>query len=277
VPSVPRIAAIAALAVTLVAPAAAHAKKPAFKVTSSIDGKTVLPHRLRWIARPRIPAANVGHVDFLIDGKVTWIEHMAPYTYSDDEAGAHLGYLVTSWLKPGRHRFAVRVVATDGRQVTHSVTARVLAAPDVPAALAGTWQRTLTDVYGAPANGTPGNPTDTIIAPGTYTMVIDERMIQVRWPGVYHWPQSDTTAAGWITDSDFTLAGATLQALGPVTFRPNSDPPRAEAGWWCWQDGPAGSYTWSVSGSTLTLTPKAGGDPCGVRSFVWAGQWTRVG
>jgi hypothetical protein len=276
VPFIPRIAAIAALAVTLVAPAA-HAKKPAFAVTSSIDGKTVLPHRLRWIARPRMPAASIDHVDFLIDGKVRWSEHLAPYTFSEDEDGAHLGYLVTSWLKPGRHRFAVRVVTIEGTKVTHGVTARVVAAPDVPAELAGRWQRTLTDVSGAPADGTPGNPTGTIVRPGTYTMIIDKRMIQMRWPGIYQVPESDTTAAGWIIDSDFALAGATLQALGPVTFRRNQDPPLAEAGWWCWQDGPTSTYTWSVSGSTLTLTPKSGGDPCGVRGFVWSGQWTRAG
>ena len=171
----------------------------------------------------------------------------------------------------------MRVSTVDGTIVSHAVTSRVVAAPDIPPALAGTWRRTLTDVSGAPAGGTPGNPTETTVVPGTYTMVIDERMLQMRWPGVYHWPQSDSTAQGWIIDSDFTLAGATLRALGPVTFRPDHDPPLAEAGWWCWQDGPAGSYSWSVSGSTLTLSPRSGGDPCGVRGFVWSGQWTRVG
>jgi hypothetical protein len=275
VPSVSRLAALAALAAALVLPAAAHAKKPAFTVRSTIDGKTVLPHRIRWIARPGIPSARVAEVDFLIDGKAAWIEHNAPYVFSDDENGSHLGYLVTSWLKPGRHRFAVRVATNDGATVTHSVTARVVAAPDVPAALAGTWHRTLTDVSGAPGDGTPDNPTGSIIAPGTYTMVIDRRMVQVRWPGVFHRPQSDSTGAGWILDSDFTLAGSTLTALGPVIFEPNHE--QAETGWWCWQDGPAGGYTWSVSGSTLTLAPQGGKDACGVRSFVWAGQWTRVG
>jgi hypothetical protein len=277
VPSVPRIAALAALAAALALPAAAHAKKPAFKVTSSIDGKTVLPHRLRWIARPQIVTAKVDHVDFLIDGKVTWIEHNPPYNFSEDEKGAHLGYLVTSWLKPGRHRFAVRVVTIDGTKVTHGVTARVVAAPEVPAELAGRWQRTLTDVSGAPPDGTADNPTGTTIPAGTYTMVIDKRMIQMRWPGVYHVPESDDTGAGWITDSDFMLAGPKLTALGPVIFAPMQDPPLAETGWWCWQDGPAGTYTWSVSGATLTLTPQGGKDPCGVRGFVWAGQWTRAG
>ena len=66
-----------------------------------------------------------------------------------------------------------------------------------------------------------------------------------------------------------------LTALGSFIFEPNHE--QAETGWWCWQDGPSGSYTWSISGSTLTLAPQGGKDPCGVRGFVWAGQWTRVG
>jgi hypothetical protein len=50
-----------------------------------------------------------------------------------------------------------------------------------------------------------------------------------------------------------------------------------EGGWWCYAGGPVGTYDWSVSGGTLTLTPAGGADPCGVRGFIWAGQWTRVG
>jgi hypothetical protein len=274
-PSVSHVAAVAALAAALVLPSAAQAENPAFAIRSTIDGKTVLPHRIRWIARPQLPAARVAEVDFLIDGKAAWVEHAAPYVFSEDEGGSHLGYLVTSWLKPGMHRFAVRVKTTQGTKLTHTVTARVVAAPDVPAALAGTWRRTLADTSGAPPSDTPDNPTGTVIPPGVYTMVIDQRMIQMRFPGVFHRPASDSSGAGWILDSDFTLGDSVLTALGPVIFEPNHE--QAETGWWCWQDGPAGSYTWSVSGSKLTLAPRGGKDPCGVRGFAWAGQWTRVG
>jgi hypothetical protein len=52
---------------------------------------------------------------------------------------------------------------------------------------------------------------------------------------------------------------------------------QAETGWWCLEDGPEADYTWSVSGDTLTLKPKTGADSCGVRGFVWAGDWKRVG
>src|SRR6185503_4036103 len=113
---------------------------------------TVLPHRIHWIARPNLPSRDIKQVDFLIDGKVAWVEHEAPYVYSENE-GKHIGYLVTSWLAPGRHRFAVRAVASDGRKATAGVTARVTPPPDLPAGLAGTWQRSISDTSGSPAPG----------------------------------------------------------------------------------------------------------------------------
>jgi hypothetical protein len=105
-------------------------------------------------------------------------------------------------------------------------------------------------------------------------MAIDRRFVQVRFPGTYHQPLSDTTGQGWILDSDYELAATRLRAAGPVTFAPFRE--QAEYGWWCWQDGPAGDYAWSVSGDTLTLTPAGGADPCAIRGFIWAGQWTRL-
>src|SRR5581483_7794604 len=108
----------------------------ALKVASTLDGKTVLPHRIHWLGLPALPQTQVREVDFLIDARVRWIEHGAPYSYGDDG-----GYLVTSWLAPGRHRFTIRVRSTDGRTGTDTVLARVLPAPPPPTQLAGTWQR----------------------------------------------------------------------------------------------------------------------------------------
>lgn len=39
-------------------------------------------------------------MDFLIDGHQLWVEHNTPYFYGDDG-----NYLVTSFLKPGKHIF----------------------------------------------------------------------------------------------------------------------------------------------------------------------------
>src|SRR5437763_1116972 len=43
----------------------------------------------------------------------------------------------------------------------------------------------------------------------------------------------------------------------------------------CREDGPFGSYTWSVSGEKLTLTATKEG--CGQRRAIWEGTWSRVG
>jgi hypothetical protein len=272
---VTRFVVIAAVALVGLPAGVAVSAKPPFKVTSTLDGKTVLPQRIRWLAFPRLAATKVKEVDFLIDGgKPRWIEQHAPYTFGDDENGQHKGYLVTSWLTPGRHRFTARVIDYDGRKSEDTVVARVLPAPAPPATLAGTWQRNIPDTSGAPAAGTPGNPTDTFTPPGTYTMVVEKRWIQVRFPGTFHRPASDDTGEGWIFDSDYSAGPTSFRTFGAVTFDTFHD--QAETGWFCWADGPPGDYNWSVSGDTLTLTPKGGADPCGIRGFIWAGDWTRV-
>jgi hypothetical protein len=245
-----------------------------FKITSTLDGKTELPRRMRWIATPSLPAYQVSKVQFFIDGgKPRWEEEHAPYTYGEDENGRHQNYLVTSWLTPGRHRFTVRVLAVGGRKAQSTVVARVLPTPAPPATLAGTWRRTIDDTSGAPAAGTAGNPTETHTPPGTYTMVVEKRWIQMRFPGAYRLPKSETTGEGWILDSDYTAGPSIVRALGSVVFRPFHD--EAEGGQWCWEDGPPSQYMWSVSGDTLMLTPVGGLDACPIRGFVWAGEWTR--
>ncbi len=78
-----------------------------FTVTSSLDGKKVLPLRIHWIAHPRhIDLAKVFEVDYFIDGKKAWDEHNPPYYYGgysgqlpSDAASVHDGnWLVTAFL-----------------------------------------------------------------------------------------------------------------------------------------------------------------------------------
>ncbi|HJU47904.1 MAG TPA: hypothetical protein VJ689_07230 [Gaiellaceae bacterium] len=232
-----------------------QAATSALSVTSTLHGKQVLPHRIRWIARPSLPQARVDEVAFLIDGKVRWIERRVPYGYGDDG-----GYLVTSWLQPGRHRFVVRVRSTDGQTATEVVLARVRPAPQVPAALAGTWRR---DVQGTPQQ--IGGP------PGIYTLRFDRRWIQDRAPGAWN----PDTGHGGIVDNDWVPAAKTFEIAGSVTFRIFRDED-AEGGWWCGPAGPRATYSWSVTGDTLTLKPLHGPDPCGERGYVYTGNWTRV-
>jgi hypothetical protein len=248
-----------------------------FKIASTLDGKTVLPHRIHWLGLPTLPPSQVKEVDFLIDGKTRWIEHTAPYVYDEDENGRHKGYLVTSWLTAGRHRFTVRVVATDGRKATDTIVARVLPAPEVPAALAGTWQRRVSDVSAAPEPGSTENPTETLTPSGTYRITFDRRWIQDAFPCTLTPCRFDSkTGGGGMFDSDWIPGATTFHVQGAVTIQVFHDSDRL-GGAWCWRDGPPADYTWSVSDDTLTLAPVGGHDACGIRGFIWSGQWRRVG
>lgn len=247
-----------------------------FKIASTLDGKTVLPHRIHWLGLPTLPSSQIEKVEFLIDGKVVWIEHGKPYVYSDNHE-SHVGYLVTSFLSPGIHRFTVRALSTTGATATDTVTARVLPPPVVPAPLAGTWQRTIPDTSAAPKAGSPGNPTSTLTPSGKYAITFEPRWIHDVFPcDTSPCRFNDKTGGGGEFVSDWTPGAKTFQVRGPVTFRVPVGNYRL-GGWWCWMDGPDATYTWSITGDTLTLTPVGGHDACGVRGFIWAGEWTRVG
>jgi hypothetical protein len=246
-----------------------------FKVTSSLDGKTVLPHRIHWLGYPSLAHEKVSKVDFVIDGRVAWTEHGAPYVYGSDENGRRQGYLVTSWLSAGRHRFTVRATAKDGTTSSDTVVARVLPAPAPPAALAGTWERAL-DASGTPRPGSAGNPTSTLVASGSWRITFEKRWVHDAAPGKFVYPGSNSDGTGFVFLDDYTATSTRINVAGEVIFHQLSER-LAEGGWWCYPNGPAATYNWSVSGDTLTLTPVGGHDACGVRGFVWSGQWTRVG
>jgi hypothetical protein len=262
---------LAALAVGSAWTADASPRANPFNLASTLDGKTVLPHRIQWLALPALPAAKVRRVDFLIDGRLAWTERQPPYEYADNR-----GYLVTSFLTPGRHRFAVRAIPLTGRPATDTVTARVLPPPPVPAALAGTWQRRISDTSAAPAAGSAGNPTETLTPPGVYRITFDPRWIHDEFPCTDS-PCSyvSSTGAGTEFDSDWDPGPTTFHVQGEVTFRIARDTDRL-AGWWCETWGPPSTYTWSVSGNRLRLTPVGGHDACAIRGFVWSGTWTRA-
>jgi hypothetical protein len=232
------------------------------------ESNDTLPHRIPWLAHPSLPQARVKEVDFAIDGKTRWIEHRAPYSYGDDGE-----YLVTSWLAPGTHRFTVTAVATSGTKANDTIVARVLPAPAPPAGLAGSWRR---DVDTSSLGKLPPG----IEQPsGTYTLVLDKRWLQTRFPGKFI-PGDDANASvhnghGWIIDADWTASSKTIYVEGGVNFQVLTDNVR-EGGWWCGPGIPGATYRWAVSGNTLTLTP-IGRESCRYRKIVFAGQWTRSG
>jgi len=118
-----RVLALALLtSVVAVSSALAGRNDTSFTVTSSLDGKTVLPIRSHWIAYPKIDPSRgqVAEVDYLIDGYHSWTAHSAPWYFGDKG-----NWLVTSVLQ----------VAIDKFQ------ARVTAPRRPPAKLAGSWSR----------------------------------------------------------------------------------------------------------------------------------------
>lgn len=280
-----KILALTALAIGVLGTPSAGARPDAaaFTIRSSLDGKTVLPHRIAWIGYPSANVEGAG-VEFLIDGKLVFSNRLEPYAFGhdgrDETTGKRrTGYLVTSWLSPGQHRFTVRAVrasSAGGRvPATKTVVARVLRAPAPPGALAGTWRRTISrpvpgDRGALFASGRGGTYADRDPAPaGPWTMVVDRRFVQHRAP------------TGYVINSDYSATATTVRFAGPVWTTPRV--PFERFGWanpeeWGWCDpwGRETTYDWSVDGSTLTLTPAGGTDACKQRGMIFTGEWTRV-
>jgi len=235
-----------------------------FTIRSSLDGKAVLPHRIRWIAYASAPVLFPG-VEFLIDGKRVFANRLEPYAFADDgrdeESGTRkTGYLVTSWLAPGTHRFTVRGKAiVAGRRTTteKTVTARVLVPTSPPAQLAGTWERQLDTAVPPDPNRLYRSVT---AQPGTYRITIDRRYLRASGPV----PRKHLKI-------DYVADSRTLTIRGPVW---TGDPGEGGA---CDPWGPDATYSWSVSEDTLTLQPAGKPDACTQRGAIMTGEWTRAG
>jgi hypothetical protein len=131
-----RVLSLALLATVIaVSSALAGRSDTSFTVTSSLDGKTVLPIRSHWTAVPNT-TQPVAEVDFFIDGYHAWTSHSAPWTFGDSG-----NWLVTTHLKPGMHKFAVRAIVLPDQVAADAFTAQVVAPAKPPARLAGTWTR----------------------------------------------------------------------------------------------------------------------------------------
>lgn len=222
-------------------------------VASTLDGRTALPVRIHWQAFPGTPAADVSEVDFLIDGKLGWVEHQTPYFYGDDG-----NWLVTSFLTPGEHTFTVRVITFDGHTAADTVQASVTTPPAPPSALQGvTWARqvTATDVRKA----TSGQPPP----PGRWRLRISPA----------GWQLHDPTGGGLLFDVGYRPSGG-LQMRPAIEYPPY---PNSNSGGFCEDTDPLWTWTYSVgdNGKTLALRP-AGHDPCGDRIAILAGTWTRA-
>ena len=233
------------------------------RVRSSLDGKLTLPYRIAWTAYPSAPSSRIKEVDFLVDGKVRWIEQHAPYSYADGDG------FVTTWLSAGTHRFTVRAVETNGARSSDTVAATVHAPPAPPAELAGSWHRT---VDTSSLHNPPGieNPS------GTYALTFDPRWIRAHFPGRFvpgTGPDSSVNNGhGWIVDAYGVFSGQTITIAGAVNSHVLHDTDQ-QGGFWCGPNNRA-VYRWAVNGDTLTLNPVSA-DRCTGRKLIWSGDWTR--
>ena len=248
------LAAAAALAASCSSGRAAtvsSGKSPArTTVTSTLDGRSVLPPRIHWQAFSSAPAAHISKVEFLIDGKLGWEETNSPYFYGRDG-----NWLVTSFLRPGEHTFTVRVITTGGHMASKTVKASVTAPAAPPAALAGTWARVVTpaDVNKSTTSERPPS--------GHWRLQI----------GRTGWRLYDPDGGGQLFDVGLEPGGS-MQMRPTIEYPPY---PNGNMGGFCMDTDPLWTWTYSVAGhgKTLTLLP-VGHDPCGDRVAILAGTWT---
>lgn len=246
-----------------------HSRSPGtIAVSSTLDGHATLPHRITWQATPSIPADRVEEVDFLIDGRLVWVEHQAPYIFGGDDNGANRGSLITTWLSPGPHVFVARVIDTAGRPASNTVNASVPPAPQPPPALRGVWTRVITarDIAKiAQDGGYSGSP-----PPGRWELAFDK---------IGAW---ELDAAGSGRASQMTVRGHTFTIYAPIQMAPivNDNTTTSAYGHHglggqdCTPDGPFGTYRWSRSANRLNLAVVH--DGCPNRAVIWDGVWTRV-
>jgi hypothetical protein len=153
------------------------------------------------------PAIQVEEVDFLIDGRLAWVEHNAPYIHGGDDNGANRGYLITTWLSPGPHVFVAKAIQFNGRSATNTVNANVAPAPEPPAALSGIWTRVITAHEIAKLAGGP-NSAGGLPPAGRWELAFDK---VGAW---YLDPQGSGTA------HDLSVLGHTLTIDAPIQMAP---------------------------------------------------------
>lgn len=227
----------------------------ALSVTSSISDGSSLSQPVAWIATPST-ISGVDHVDFLIDGAVSWTEHKTPYTFNDD------GNRLQPWLLAlGAHDLTVRAVTSGGAKATSTAQVTVTTGPQVPSTLAGTFSRSLTpaDAARVASYRTKADANSGTIPTGIWTARFQPNGLLVF---------DDPNGSGGNEAFSATSAGS-LNMDGPVNWREAKD----RQGSFCAHESP-GQYHWSMAGHTLVIT---GEDRmCADRDALLIGGWVQT-
>ncbi|MFN2594891.1 MAG: hypothetical protein ABR579_08395 [Actinomycetota bacterium] len=224
------------------------------------DGAT-LTKAVHWQVKAK-PAADdaIQAVEFLIDGNRKWVEENPPYSFDED-----FQFLPPWLLGNGHHVLTAHVITSEGASADATAHIRVDVDLSKDKMIAGTYRRLVTKAdqkrvasYRVPAKGAFGEQSPT----GRWT-------IQVKKNGeiIGVDPKGDTSSP---FVEPYTLDGSKLTLYGPAVWRqPHPDP----ANLFC-EPEKASDYTWSLSGSSLTI--KNIQKACADRDIVFVGTWTRT-
>lgn len=228
---------------------------PTLHVLSSITDGAALADPVEWTAQPVGLARGdaVDRVEFIIDGRVRWTEHKAPYFFNDDN-----NHLYPWVLGTGQHRLAVQLTTT--RRKTVGVSAQVsVPAQQQPAVLAGTYTRSVTTTDIQRTDSLRNEPASQVLPAGVWRLHVGR-------DGVFLF--DDPQGAGG-SEAFIALPNGTLAMQGPVNWLE----PASRQGGFCSIER-AGSYQWAASGRTLTLTARS--DRCADRNSMFTGTWRRT-
>ncbi len=247
-----------AIAVSLVVAGCGGMTKPADKsdvpvkkslaVGSSIANGATLKAPVKWLATLSAnPKDPVSQVNFLIDGKDSWTEFNEPYYFNDD------GNSLYPWLLgAGTHTLDITATTASGKTSTTRSTITVPVVPTVPAALVGTYERSVSTADLKRASKTQSAPT------GKWTL-------HVKLTGLILF--DDPMGSGGT--EVLTVQRDRLTLEGPANWLV----PENRRGGFC-ETEPATDYQWTADGAKLTLT----GDDrsCPDRWGIFQGIWKRT-
>lgn len=227
---------------------AAPEPTPPPTVTSSLKPDMVLTAPLPWIAE--VKGSTIAKVEFLIDGKILWTEHHAPYSFNDD------GQLLAPWLlAPGVHELTARATNADGQTGDAVVRVTTQSPKALPSGLVGTFTRTLTQADIDRTAQEPGRMKGDPGFPGKWVMHVKDGLLSFDDP------------MGGGGGEAISANSGTLQMFGS----PNWLLPEDRRGGFCDHEPPV-SFTWTRVKADLKIS---GGGNCADRDGVFVGTWRK--
>jgi hypothetical protein len=244
-----------------VAGASAHAPNRGFVtqqaagwgLTSSIADGATLAAPVRWSAEPvGTPPGGLDRIEFLVDGKLLWVERHAPFDFNNDN-----NYLYPYLFARGPHELIARGVSTTGEQVTATAHVQMTQAPPkIPRALQASWRHLVSQAV-IDRGSSPGDPP---LGGGVYRVRLGADGREFASP-------PKPVVGGYYAFS--ATADGVLDLGGPVNWFTAQSSYEGI----CHGDQTLGIYRWKIAHRALTL--KVVKDPCRQRAAVMAGRWTR--